>query len=1088
MSTAGDRVSAPLDQLIGRLVAAARSAIASGNLDQARATAEDVQLVDPDNREVAAILAEVIRRERSPGQERALMTIFFSDLVDSTALAGRLEPEAMQDLYGIYRDEAKQAIDRFGGHILQFLGDGVMASFGYPAAHEDDARRAVHAGLALIKGLDAAGAAANARHGAEPKARVGIHTGLVVVAGLGARDYRERDSIVGVAPNLAARLQSEADPGMVVVSDVTKALVEGQFELRSLGLRQLKGIARTVEVFSVERMRSAFGQLDASRARRAGLHGRDEARTQLVRAWGDVNRAGAGPGRVALISGEAGIGKTRLAAEMRHIVAEDDANTFAAACQPYYANISLWPISVMIERAMNMTGVPDDARVGILVDRLTAAGVDTSTTVPLLAPLIGIDDPPGFTSQTLDPTTRLQETLAAIIDWLAHLAADHPLLFVVEDLHWSDPTTLGLLGLLASAPPTGLLTIATTRDASALPWKDQTLYLALGRLDDETTAGLVDELAGDSDLPAEVRRSIIERADGIPLFAVELTGAAVHENLSSSEPLPYRLQELMTGRLKTPGIDLRLAQLAATIGADFDRDLLARVTGDGYDIDPELVAMQDAGIIDLVLSGDQPAFRFRHALMRDAAYETQVLEVRRNTHAAVADVLEADEADSALLAHHLDLADQPVSATSYYIAGGQAAEARGAHPEAIRLLTRAIELIERLPESEERDLTELTARMLRALNVSSMQGYASADVATDHQRVEILTKQLGARPEVVPSLIGIWAYWLISGDHDTAQRVIGRVERLVEDPALAVYRPEALACAGFQSLFYDTLDHARIKLEQAIETFAARTEAEEQAIFWPLPNDAVAATAIALATIAALQGDLGSAASWERRAYDRVDAIGAVRGPFSRGFVNVYAAFIRRIANDDQSARVLGADTAAIGREHGYVYWVMVGTMYQVAPTLEADPDPAFLAGTIDAIRGIGHHAFIASNLAYLAELRAEAGDLAGALDTIDDALVTVDKTGEGLHRPELLRRRVWYRRELVGPGPSDVRELIEAFDAAVAKDIHVFALRAAINLARLPDDERPADWRARLDEARGRLPADSTALEATRADAILAA
>jgi len=1088
MSAADGPVPSPLDQLIGRLLAAATSAIASGNLDQARATAEDVQLVDPDNAGAADILAEVARRERTPGQERALMTIFFSDVVDSTVLAGRLEPEAMQDLYGIYREEAKQAIDRFGGYILQYLGDGVMASFGYPVAHEDDARRAVHAGLALIKGLDAAGAAAYARHGAEPKARVGIHTGLVVVAGLGARDYRERDSIVGVAPNLAARLQSEADPGMVVISDVTKQLVEGRFELRSLGLRQLKGIARAVEVFAVERVRSAFGQLDASRARRSGLHGRDDARTQLVRAWDEVSRPGSAPGRIALISGEAGIGKTRLAAEIRHIVSENGTNTLAAACQPYYANIPLWPISTMIERALSLTGASDAERLGILVDRLAAAGVDTSTTVPLLAPLIGIDDPPGFTSRTLDATTRLQETLAAIIDWLAHLAGDHPLLFVVEDLHWSDPTTLGLLGLLASSPPPGLLTVATTRDASTLPWKDRTLRLALGRLDGEIAAGLVDELAGDSDLPAEVRRSIIERADGIPLFVEELTGAAVNENLSSSERLPYRLQELMTGRLKTPGIDLRLAQLAATIGADFDRDLLARVAGHGFDIDRALVAMGEAGIIDTVDSGDRPAFRFRHALMRDAAYETQVLEVRRNTHAAVADALEEDEADPALLAHHLDLADQPVSAVSYYIAGGQEAEAGGAHLEATRLLTRAIELIERLPESEERDLTELTARMLRGLNVSSMQGYASADVATDHQRVEILTKQLGARPEVVPSLIGIWAYWLTSGDHDTAHRIIGRVERLVEDPALAVYLPEALACAGFQSLYYDTLDHARIKLERAIEAFAARTEAEEQAVFWPLPNDSVAVTAIALATIAALQGDLGSAASWERRAYDRVDAIGAVRGPFSRAFVNVYAAFIRRIANDDQAARVLGAETAAIGREYGYVYWVMMGTMYQVAPTLEADPDPAFLAGTIDAIRGIGHHAFIASNLAYLAELRAEAGDLAGALDTIDDALVTVDKTGERLHRPELLRRRVWHRRELVGPGPSDVRELIEAFDAAVAKDIHVIALRAAINLARLPDDERPTDWRARLDEARGRLPADSTALEATGADAILAA
>ena len=442
----------PLEQLIARLSVAAEEAVRAGNLDQARATAEDVQLVDPDNVRASAIIAEVNRRERSPGEERALMTILFSDLVDSTMLAGRLEPEAIRDIYRLYREAAQQAVDRFGGFVLQYLGDGIVATFGYPIAHEDDARRAVHAGLALITGLEASAEAARQRYQIEPKARVGIHTGPVVVSGLAVQDARERGSIVGVAPNLAARLQSEAEPGTVVVSDVTQALVRNHFSVRSIGLRQLKGIDRGVEVFVVDGVRSVGGRLDATRASSAGLHGRDEARQRLVDAW-EVVGDDPDRGRMAVISGEAGIGKTRLAAEIRDLAAQDGHEVVAGACQQYYSNIPLWPVSAMIERTLGLADEPDYVQLAGLVENLTAIGMDLERSVPLLAPLIGIHDTPGYAPPTLDATTRLHETLEALVDWVAHLAGDTRRLVLVEDVHWADPTTLALLGNLAAAPP-----------------------------------------------------------------------------------------------------------------------------------------------------------------------------------------------------------------------------------------------------------------------------------------------------------------------------------------------------------------------------------------------------------------------------------------------------------------------------------------------------------------------------------------------------------------------------------------------------------------------------------------------------------
>ena len=486
--------ASPLDQLIIRLLVAAAAAVRAGNLDQARATAEDVQLVDPDNAQAAAILAEVSRRQRTPGEERALMTILFSDLVDSTVLAGQLEPEAMRDIFHAYREAAQQAVDRFGGYILQYLGDGIVATFGYPVAHEDDARRAVHAGLALVAGMAAAAEAALERHSVEPTARVGIHTGPVVVSGLSAPDARDRHSIVGVAPNLAARLQSEAEPGMVVMSDVTHELVRGHFDVTSLGLRQLKGIARDVEVFSVDGVRSVTGRLDATRLGRSGLHGRDEARDRLVEAWDDV---GTGVGRIVVISGEAGIGKSRLAAELRDHAGGDAHDTVAGGCQPYYTNVALWPISTLIERALGLDDESEDVRLDRLVDHLTELGVDPTTAVPYLAPLIGVSDPPGYTASIIDATARLQETLTALVGWVGRLGARQRRLFLIEDLHWADPTTLILLGMLAADPPAGMLSVFTTRDAAALPWLEGTIHLSLDRLDEERAAELVDDLGGE---------------------------------------------------------------------------------------------------------------------------------------------------------------------------------------------------------------------------------------------------------------------------------------------------------------------------------------------------------------------------------------------------------------------------------------------------------------------------------------------------------------------------------------------------------------------------------------------------------------
>ncbi len=1066
-----DTAQSRLDQLLERLLTAAETALAAGEFDSARATADEIRAVDPENERAGQLLERVRAQQRAPGGERALMTLLFSDLVDSTALSEEMEPEAIRDILTRYRAEAASAVERFGGYVMRYVGDGILAGFGYPNAHEDDARRAVLAGLDLVAAMRAARQAFSTELGVEPQVRVGIHTGRVVVTDVGAtRRLQERDSIIGAAANLAARIQQFAAPDHVAVSDVTQQLVDADFEVHSLGMREFKGISRRVEVFAVDGPRDAATRIEADRYRRGVIVGRDLERARLEEAWEAITAAPHEPvsqGACFLVTGEAGIGKTRLVSEVSALVAPGSGQQLSARCLPYYSNISLWPIARMMARVVQ-TG-SDDAGSDLagLVDDLVANGLDPVATVPFIAPLLDIDDVDAYPTPQLEPSAFLDETYNQVAAWLGARAASSPLLLVVEDLQWADPSTVALLGRLTTAPPAGMMTIVTTRAPDLVPWLSAVEEIDLGRLDKKASQTLVEALAGDIPLDDELVETIIQRADGIPLFLEELTRTA--QESGAQNLFPLRLQELLTGRLKAPGLDLRVSQVAATIGLGFDAETVGEVVGDPSYAEAQLAQLVDHGLIIADRAGSG-AHRFRQALLRDAAYETQVLDVRRQTHASIADLLAARDAAPALIAEHLKLAGDPVRAVPLYLIGAQDAQGRGAHTEAARMLFDALELVDALPESDERDLTELTARMLRGLSVSSMQGYASPDVQADHRRAEVLATRLGSRPEVLPSLIAIWAYWLVSGDLGTSGRLIERLTSMVGDPAFAWFEPEVQSCAGYQSLYQGEIGSARLALEQAIAGFDSRPSDETVSPFWPLPNDPIAVSEIALACVAAIEGDPEESARWEDLALRRTGEIGFPRGPFTEAYVLTYAAWIRRFGGDHAAARDLGFRVMAIGHEYGYAYWVTLGSSYATTTEPDAAPDPAFLEQVIATLRLMGQQAFVPSYLARLAELYAEDGELDRALDLTREALENVHKSGETVHLPELLRQRASYLVAL-GEVEDGVADLGEALRVATEQGAAVSRLRAAIAVAELSEPHRPDGWRSALEAAAGDAP-----------------
>jgi len=1079
-----------LTHLIDRLLLAAESAASSGAWDRVTENAGDVLAVAPDNERAAGLLERARLEQSLPEGQRAFVSLLFSDIVRSTDLADVAEPETVRDLFRVYRRAAIDAIEGLDGTVLQFQGDGVVACFGYPNVHEDDAKRAVLAGLGLVERMAASGPELRRRHGVEAAIRVGVHTGTVVVAGLtsGAADASD---IVGAAANVAGRLQAEAEAGTVVISDATKELVDADFEFASVGTRALKGISRPVRVFRVLRPRRAGRLQDGDRLPSALLVGRDATRSRLHHGWDNVletaSRSGSPDEPVVVLRGPAGIGKSRLAADLCERVEAEGGAVLQASCSPYHTNVALWPIGQMLQNRLGLyADQPPEERLGEVERRMEAAGIETAGVVPLLAPLLGLEVDKTWARPEVDALALRAETLGALVDWLARFARATPSLLLVEDLHWADPTTVDLLGLLAADGAPGVMVVVTSRDALTTPWAALATDIELGPLVGEEAATLVASMVGDGKLSPEQSGLIIERGGGVPLFIQELARSAL--GATPGEALPPRLQELLTARLRAPGIDLRVAQLAATFGPVFEEVQLRELAGGP--VDATLAQLQAAGIVEPVGDVRRSGYRFCHVLLRDAAYETQVLDARRATHGRIARLLGATATtpgDLAIVAQHHDLAGDVAQSIPAYLAAAQAAQAEASHTEARRLLDRALELLAALPESDDRDLTELSARMLRTLSVSSLLGYGYPGLLEDFQLADRLCRRHRDRPEVMPAEVGIWSYMLTRGELEAARVVLEPLATLLDSPEMAFFAPEIKACIGFNAFYGGELGNARRWLEESWAGYLARPADATVSAAWPLPHDPVPVTAVALACIAGLEGRTAESLAWERRALASAERIGFPRGPFSSAFVTTYLAWLRMMTGDAAGARSFGRRAMAIAENCRFDYFSVIGRQYVLAPERDLPADVEQLEHCEAGMDVVGHRAFRPFFLGIVARNYAYLGDPDRALERVHEALAAVQKSGELVHQPDLLRLRAEITA-VADPERMDdvVADLLAAVEVGLAQGSLLLALRAANDLARLPVEARPADWREVMQTTLDGFPGDSASPELSDARTLL--
>jgi class 3 adenylate cyclase/predicted ATPase len=726
---------------------------------------------------VAADAAAVSQASRVPAEaERRHLTVLFSDLVGSTALSSQLDPEDMREVIRAYQDACAGVVARFEGFVAKFMGDGVLAYFGYPTAHEDEAERAVRAGLALS---DAVARLSTPSPG-PLAARIGIATGLVVVGDLVGAGASQEQAVVGETPNLAARLQSIARPGQVAVSESTRRLLGDGFELEDLGTQDLKGLAEEVRAFAVTGERAVESRFEARSGSVLPMVGRDQELGLLKERWSQV-RTGEGQG--VLLVGEAGIGKSRIVHGLLEALTAEPHTRIHYQCSPYHSGSALWPVIQQLNHAAGFDqGDGDEARLDKL-EALLAKGGDAAVAGPLFADLLGLDGGNRYGVLDLTPQMRRARTLEALVRQLLGLASKRPVLVVLEDAHWIDPTTLELieqcLDAVATAPVLVLLTSRPDNQPEIAAHPHVT-RLTLNRLGRAGVEAIVARLGGTA-LPRETIDAIIARTDGVPLFVEELTKAILE---TGEATIPASLHDSLMARLDRIPEVKEVAQIAACIGREFDYEILARIVDQP---EPELLsALERLTAAELIFRRGTPAARqylFKHALVRDAAYESLLKRRREAIHSKLVTVLEQREGVAPeILARHSESAGLIENAVEHWHRAAVDAVRRPAYKEAITSFNAAIRLCRSLGEDQTWKRRELELQVELGQALIANLGYQAPVTMAAFERALALAEAVGETSLLMRSVYGLWAsrYIAATPSADLADRMAALTSELEE--------------------------------------------------------------------------------------------------------------------------------------------------------------------------------------------------------------------------------------------------------------------------------------------------------------------
>ena len=996
------------------------------------------------------------QRIAEPAGERRHVTVMFCDLVGSTSISAGLDAEEWRDLVSAYLDAASAAVTEIGGHVAKKLGDGLMALFGHPVAQENDAERAARAALSIQRSL----ADINRKNASSGKpelnARIGIETGPVVVDAAG--------EIYGDAPNTAARVQGLAEPGTVIVTAQVQRQIAGLFVAEERGSHQLKGVPEPVPLFRL--VRASGGGRRAGQRHLTPLIGRDEEIATLMRRW---DRARQGDGQLVLIVGEPGLGKSRLIEELRTRLRDTPHTWTEWSCSQLLQNTPLHPIAEWGRQRFGGADIPAERQLADLESTLALIKIDTAENVPLLAPLLDIPLPRERLPD-LAPEELRRRQLAAMTNWVIAGARSQPVVLALEDVHWADPTTLDFIrGIVERGALAALLLLITARPEFRAPWAIRSHHatISLAPLDRSQVREMVAELSARHALPNKIVEGLTERTGGVPLFVEEVTRLLLERGEQGGiQAIPPTLQQSLTARLDRLGPAREVAQIGAVIGRGFSYPLI-RAVADMEDaaLQTALERLAEADILlvqGLLPEGD---YRFKHALIQDAAYENLLKSRRQILHRRVGEALRDQFAASAaaepeLLAHHFTQAGLMEAAIEWWGKAGQRSLERSALVEGIEQLTRALDQVALLPKTPASRREQIKLQVALISPLIHVKGFAAPETKAAVEKAKLLIEEaekLGEHVEdpllLFTVLYGLWISHYVAFNGDGVRKLAAQFLALAQKQAEAVPVMIGHRAMGHALLLTGHFVKSRAHYDEALRLYdpakhgiaAARVGGQDARV------SVLVHRARALWLLGYPEAALADAAQGVSHAREIEHAATLM---FALNHTSV--TYVH--CGGNYSADALLTELAQLVDKKGAAYWKALGLMTQGALRLltgNASDAVHLLTTGLKAYQSTGATVFVPWYLTYLATAYRSLSQHGDAQRMISEAIEAVDSTNERWCEAEVLR----VAGEVASLGPeqnsADAQKHFErALAVARQQQAKSFELRASMSLARLWRDE----------------------------------
>ncbi len=1028
-----------------------------------------------------------------PEGERRQLTVLFCDLVDSTALATQLDPEELREVVRAYQRVCAEVIQRFEGYIAQYLGDGLLVYFGYPQAHEDDGQRAVRAALGMVQALGRLNQHLAQEVGVRLAIRVGIHTGLVVVGAMGGGGRQEQLAL-GETPNVAARLQGLAAPDTTVISAATLRLIQGAFACQDLGAHPLKGVATPVQVFRVLQERDEQSRHDMAMGRGlTPLVGREQEVGLLLERWAQVKN---GHGQVVLLSGEAGIGKSRLVQVVIERVMGELHAQLDWRGSPYHQLSPLYPVIAGLPRQLGWQQEDSSQeKLRKLEDVLSRYRFSLPDVVPLFATLLALPLPEHYPPLALTPQRQKQKTLEALLAWLLRETEQQPVLLIMEDLHWFDPSTLEFLSLLVDQAATmRLFTLLTCRPMFRPPWPMHAhlTHLMLSRLPRQQAARMIERVVGGKVLPAEVRQQLLIKTDGIPLFVEELTKMVLESGILRevngryeltaplpSLAIPATLHDSLMARLDRLATAKTVAQLGATIGRRFAYELLQAVLPlDESTLHQALGQLVQAELLYQRGLPPQATYTFKHALIQEAAYQSLLKSTRQDYHRLIAQVLDERFPDTVatqpeLLAHHYTEAGQPAQAVPYWLRAGQRATARSANVEAVSHLTKGLEVLRGLPDTPERIQHELALHLALGQPLLMIKGQDSPELAQVYSRAQELCQRVGDSRQRFSALMGLCSFYNAQGRLQTSRELAEESLALaqgVHDPGLLL---EAHITLGSILFNLGEFTAARRHLEEGLVLHSRQPHRSM------ILNRGCDCEVFGTTWLAWTLWMLGYPDRALAKSHEALHLAQELSHTYSLALALFFAAVLHMCCRDAQHAEERLDTAMALSKEQGFVRWVAGGMVvrgWALAEQGALAEGIEQLKQGLAAWRAMGGELALPHFLSTLAEAYGKGGRVDEGLRVLEEAQAISHKNAERRFEAELLRiRGELLLQQVIGadlkPAPTDASMVAEADVAAAGRSPRLSEVERcfhqAIDVAR---QQQARSWQLRTGMSLARL------------------